>query len=253
MKRSLFTSGTARRAWRGWIACLALAALLPQAGTARSDEPATETPKLAGIWKLNEKESESFDQKMKERMGSGDHGGGGRGEGGGWHGGGGGMGGGSGRRGGWGGGRHGQGGPEGGGSGGDGPRRNPEMAELAHPATTLLIEQSDTTLVLSESGQTLQTLAVVSKTPAHETAPPASAPPQPAAVDSARVQPLSYQAWWDRSRLMAERVTARGGRMSEVFALGKDGKSLVIRTSIELRPDTPAIEIRRVYDRYEGE
>src|SRR5438876_69522 len=64
-----------------------------------------------------------------------------------------------------------------------------------------------------------------------QAAPPAgSAPTQGAGGTAAAGQRppdgSRYQAWWDRSRLMAARVTARGGRMNEIFELGQDGKSL---------------------------
>jgi hypothetical protein len=238
---------------RGEFLIAAIAALLIPVAAARSDDvpPPTpqsavtvpEAPRLAGIWKLNEKESETLEKKMQERAGSG-----GRREGGGRMGGGppGGMGGGGrgGRGGGsWGGGGGGRGsrghGDFGGGDRGDsGPARNPEMRELAHPAQTLLIEQVDSSFVLSEKGITLQTLVLAGKAPVVEGAP----------GESPR-----YQAYWSQARLMAARQTSRGGRMNETFELAGDGKSLVIHTSLELRPDAPPLELKRVYDRYEGD
>jgi hypothetical protein len=235
------------------------ALLLAFAPMARADsEPAKGAPQLGGIWKLNEKQSDNWADKMGVSRGpgggGGERGGGGRGEGGGFGGGGGRRGGGG--EGGWGGrgggggwgGRRGGGGPDGGPPGG-GPEaagsgvprdstRAREMQWLQQPPTTLLIEQTDSTVVLSENTVTLQVLAMA----APDTSRSAQAP-----------GPQRFAARWHGARLEAERTGFGGRKRTETFELAKDGKSLVIVTKLDGGNDRPSIELKRVYDKYQGD
>jgi len=219
----------------GTIAACLLTAMLA-AGVTRADQaPAaatqaqatSATPTFAGQWKLDEKHSENFRDKMAAARPDGGGGGwAGRGGGGGMRGGGG--GGGWGRRG-------GGGGPD---AAGGGPRdssRAAEMRWLAEPPQMILVEQSDSSIVLSERGVTVQLLAF------HAVA--GEAPPLPPRFD----------ARWDGPRLEAMRVNGRGRTTRETFELGPDGKTLVIVTHLEGGGDRPPIDLRRVYARYEGD
>jgi hypothetical protein len=221
------------------------------ARSAASDD-AKSVPTLGGLWKLNEKQSETLQQKMAEHGGGGGGGWGGhRGGMGGGMGGGGGYGGGGG--GGWGGHRHG--GGEGGesgrqgeegtsGSGGpegappDGRSADPMMRSLARPPLTMLVEQTDSTVVLSERGQTIEVITLGD-----------------VATAAAAVEPESphVQAKWRGTDLVAERTSDRGGKMSQTFELSKDAKQLIVITHRDSRGDRPAIDLKRVYDHYEGD
>ncbi len=219
-------------------------------------------PTLDGVWKLNESQSESFQQKMQqmrggegggERMGGrGGRGGWGGGGGGGW-GGGGGMGGGGGFGGGGGmGGRHRGGGGEGaggdsgpgdaaqtqGGGNADTPRSNP----LTRPPLMMVVEQSDTAVVLSERGNVVETLTLG--------APRADA--KDAAAPQGGPGPMQLAAEWKGQRLEAEGAGMRGGKLHQTYELSKDGKQLIVITRME-PANRPAIELKRVYDRYEGD
>jgi hypothetical protein len=226
------------------LIALALTAAAPFAGAA--DAP----PRFGGEWKLNEKKSEDFREKMQAMRGPGGEGGGGGGMhggfggggGGGWGGHGGGGGGYGGGGGGWGG-RHGGGGQGSRGAGpnaeGGGPpdsTRQAEMRWLMEPPAMLLIEQTDSTVVLSDKGTTIQTLAFNAAA---------------GAAPSAASGPL-YDAKWKGSHLEATRSGARGRKVSETFELGGDGKVLTIVTKVEAGQDRPTVEFKRVYDKYEG-
>jgi hypothetical protein len=107
----------------------------------------------------------------------------------------------------------------------------------------LLIEQTDSTLVLSERGQTLKVLALGDP-----------------AIVAAAVEPDAphYSAKWRGKVLSAERVSSRGGKLTQTFELEKDEKQLVIITRREPpsgRQGSMAqpLELKRVYDRYEGD
>jgi len=219
-------------------AALVLALLVSTAVLTRADDAGA---KLSGLWKLNEKESESFQQKMQELRGSGGGGGGGRmgGAGGGFgrHGGGGGGG-----RGGYGGGMRGGSGEDGGGPGGEpggASGGNPDMNDLVRPPLMLLVEQTDASVVLSERGKTLEVITL------GDTA---------AAGASLGDAPRATGAWQGRS-LVATRNSPRGGRMTQTFTAAADGKSLVVVTRREppASSNRPAIELKRVYDHYEGD
>ncbi len=235
------------RAGLGLAACAAalwiVAALLPAASLAESSPKLP--PQIGGKWKLNVQQSETLQQKLQEMRGSGGGGGGGgggwrRGGGGGGEGGGGFGRGGGGGGGGYGGGRGGMRGGRGGGGEGGAPdsagngARNPEMRELAQPPMNLLIEQADSTLVLSERGLTLQVLVIGDL-----------------ALTGASIDPDAphVSAKWKGEDLIAERTTSRGAKFTQTFELGKDGKTLIVRTRREGQGDRPALELKRVYDR----
>jgi hypothetical protein len=229
------------------LTSLALTAVHPTA--ARADDKAP--PKFAGVWNLNTKASDSMQQKMGDLNGSGGggHWGGGHGGGGGF--GGGGFGGGMrhGGGGGWGGGGgEGRGGPDGEGGSADGEGASPhqgggrgqggDMRDLFRPPMTMLIEQTDSTLVMSERGQTLQVLALG----------------DPKIVGAAIEPDVPHSsARWKGSSLIAERQTRRGGKLTQTYSLDGAGKTLTIVTRIEPQGQGPTIELKRVYDRYEGD
>lgn len=236
-------------------------ALIPAAVFAEKQPP----PQLSGMWQLNEKESQTLQQVMQSMGGTnggGHHGGGGGGYGGG--GGGGYGGGGGGYGGGMGGGHHGGGhhgggdgdqagapaadpGPEGGpeGSGGGAPGDtsahhrppNSDMHDLARPPLMMLIEQSDSTVVLSERGETLRVMALG----------------DPVIVGAA-IEPDAPHvgAKWHGQTLIAEHTGPRG-KLTQSFELSKDSKSLTIVTRFEGSNGRPPIELKRVYDKYNGD
>jgi len=205
-----------------------LAALFAPASAARADRTPTQ---FAGLWPLDLKESETLQKKMDEmrRSGGGFRGGGGP-------------------RGGMGGGPPMGGMGRGGGGGhrheGDdsaeavAPSRNPEMSDFARPPMSLLIEPGDSTLVLSERGRPLQVLVLG----------------DPVTVGAA-IQPDAphVQARWRGARLVAERAGTRGGRVTQQFELDDHGKKLTIRTRVEGRSGRPPFELKRVYNRSDGD
>jgi hypothetical protein len=144
------------------------------------------------------------------------------------------------------------GGPEGagasGGDAGDGTQdgmrggrdstRSAEMREMAQPPLMLLIEQNDSTVVLSERAQTIKVL-VLGDMVTQGTAVEPQAP--------------HYSAKWQGSELVAEHTGARGGKLTQTFDLGKDGKTLTIVTKRESQGGRPPLELKRVYDKYEGD
>ena len=236
----------------GLAASLLVAASLLARPAAADD--ANSVPQLGGLWKLNEKESETLQQKMAQMRGSGSPGSwGGRrggmggemggGGGGGWGGGGGSWGGH--RRGGGEGGESGRPGGNGGpGSGGpegappDGRAADPMMRSLARPPLTMLVEQTDSTIVLSERGQTIEVITLGN-----------------AATAASAVEPEAphVQAKWRGADLVAERTSDRGGKMTQTFELSKDAKRLIVITHRDSRGERPALDLKRVYDHYEGD
>jgi hypothetical protein len=57
---------------------------------------------------------------------------------------------------------------------------------------------------------------------------------------------------WKGQTLTSERAMSRGGKLTQEFSLSKDGKTLVIVTRRESQ-NRPAMELKRVYDHYEGD
>jgi hypothetical protein len=228
------------------VAMLALATLVTvPVMPARAQE--APRPSFNGVWKLNAAKSDDFQKKMQELRGSG--GGMRGGPGGGMRGGpegGGGMeggppGGGRGGRGqgGWGG--RGEGGPptaEGGpgGAGGPGGPGGPRQNPLANPPLMLDVDQRDSVVVLSEQGKVVRDLWLL------------GSPDEKIESD-----PREMRAHWLGQKLQAEGTRPRGGKVIEVYELSKDGKQLIVTTTLEGREGRPPLELRRVYDRYEGD
>jgi hypothetical protein len=203
-----------------------------------SEQESAASPMLAGAWKLDVGKSDNAQEKMQAMRGSGGRGPRGGGMGGGFGGGGGGMRGG-GMRGGMGGGRP-RGGP------GEGPddsaardrQRGPEMRLIMKPPASMLIEQTDSTVVLFEQGLPIEVLVV--------------GPPQDKAGTIDPEAP-HITASWNGSRLLTLREDERGGRATQQFALSADGKSFTLTLRREPRDDAPALEIKREYRREDAD
>ena len=212
-----------------WAAAafFATAVALP-AHAAEPDSSAA--PTLAGVWTLDVKKSDSAQEKMEamRREGSG------------------------GRRGGMGGGVRGGGGPGGGmGRGGAqrGPREGPDQGAprerpndperrlMMRPPASMLIEQTDSTVVLFEQGLPIEVLVVGLPQDRAGTVEPAAP---------------HITASWSAGRLLTLREDDRGGRATQQFALSPDGKSLTLILRREPREDRPVLEIRREYRRDDG-
>ena len=219
---------------RAAAAVLASIALLAPTRTAASPPP-----EFAGLWQLDVRESDTLQQKLETMRGSGS--GGGFPGGGGWHGGtgggwAGGMGGHHGGYGGMrGGGDHGAGGSRG--AGADSTRRA-QMQELAQPPMSLLIEPGDDTFVLSERGRTIEVLVLGD-----------------GATPGASIQPDAphVTAQWKGKHLISQSFGAGGGKMTQEMELEDHDRKLIIRTTLEGRGGGPPLELKRVYNRSEGE
>ena len=96
------------------------------------------------------------------------------------------------------------------------------------------VEQNDSAVFLSERDTTLMTLLL-------------NGEPQGSAEG-----PATLNAHWKGRRLEAEGQGPRGGKLSESYELGKDGKQLIVTGRVE-RPYGPAVELKLVYDRHEGD
>ncbi len=192
-------------------------------------------PRLDGVWKLNEAQSESFQKKLAElRSSAGGAGEGRRGMGGGRGMRGGGMGGeGGGREGGWGGRGPGGGGPAGGADESSGARA-PRSNLLARPPLMMALEQSDSAVVVTDRGDLVETLVL-------------------SAGAVAPADPPRYVAHWSGARLEAEGSGPRGGKLHQSFELSQDGKQLIVIARTEGAGGRPPLELKRVYDRYEGD
>ena len=217
-----------------WSAVALLSTVCAFPARAAEQESAA-SPTLAGAWKLDIDKSDNAQEKMQAMRDSGGRGPRGGGMGGGFGGGGGG-----GMRGGvWSGGRS-RGGP------GEGPddsaardrQRGPEMRLITKPPSSMLIEQTDSTVVLFEQGLPIEVLVV--------------GPPQDKA---GTVDPEAphITASWSGSRLLTLREDERGGRATQQFALSADGKSFTLTLRREPRDDAPALEIRREYRREDAD
>ena len=183
-------------------------------------------PDLSGKWKLNEAQSETPRDKMREmRGGRGGRGGFGGGMGGGRGGWGGGvMGpGGGGRRGRWGGGR--DGGMRGEGSGERGRLR--EM--LAAPETLEITQQGDAVTLRSDDGS-VHSFHVTGKRESN----------QFEGMD------VSTKARWKDQKMIIESDFEEGPSVTDVYELSPDGRQLIDKVTIEGRM---RMTLRRVYDR----
>jgi hypothetical protein len=215
-----------------WSAVAILAAFIAlPASAAAPDSSGTTT--LAGLWKLDVKNSDSAQDKLQGMRRSGGRGsweGGGRPHGGGMGGGG--------MRGGMGGGRPPRGAGEGPGEGGPGDRpRSPETRLMMQPPASLLIEQTDSTIVLIEKGLPIEVLVV--------------GLPQGKASTVEPDVPHVTASWTGKS-LLALREDERGGRATQEFTISADGKSFTLILRREPRDDRPAMELKREYRRDEG-
>jgi len=205
------------------------------AGMCAADDAAPAKPDLTGHWVLNEKASDV----PRPQGGGHDGGGGGSGGRGAW-------GGGHGGRGGWGGGRGMRGGGDSGGApggsgedrGGPGGDRGPGGGRMGLPSD-MVVELSDSELVVSVRGLAVRRLEF------------GATPPAAPAVDSKTPEPAIQLAHWNGARIVAEVLSPRGGKVTDTWELGKEGKQLVIRTSLPARDDRPGMEWKRVYDRVE--
>jgi len=216
-----------------WCAAPLLVGIL--ISPARAAEPqASAPPVLAGVWKLDLEKSDSAQKKMEETRRAGGRGAWG-GRGGGMRGG---MGGGMGGR------RGGGGRPRGPGSGppedeAQGAARGPEMRLMMRPPVSMLIEQSDSTVVLFEQGLPLEVLVL--------------GLPQDRA-GTVEPETMHIPASWSGRRLLAIREDERGGRASQELTLSPDGKSLTVILRREPREDgMPPLEIKREYAREDAE
>lgn len=204
---------------------------------AAAGEPDSSThAQLTGAWKYNEKHSDNLQKKMEALRGGGPggerSGRGGPRMGGGMGGGMGGPGGGRGRIGGD--------TPPGsdGESGAAGPR-GPRMPFMGRPPMDLVIETTDAAVVLSERGLPIQTLAWKGEASAAASTGDADAPTLPAK--------------WSGRQLVAETSNSRGGKTLETLELSPDGKVLTITLHLEGGERRPAMDLKRVYDRNDGE
>jgi hypothetical protein len=215
------------------VAILATVVTLP----VHTAEPETSGPlTLAGVWTLDVEKSDSAQEKMEALRRAGGRGPGG-GMGGGMRGGGrrgGGMPGGIGR------GRPPRGPGEGPGEGEPRERpRDPEQRLMMRPPASILIEQTDSTVVLFEQGLPIEVLVI-------------GLPQDKAGA----IEPgaIHIPASWSAGRLLALREDDRGGRATQQFALSADGRSLTLTLRREPREDgVPPLEIRREYRRDDGE
>ncbi len=238
---------------------LALAASLAGAATALAAD-AKQAPDLTGQWRLDPKHSDTMQAPQGQRAGRGMRGGEGGGMGpgggppeggpgmgpgggGGWGGGGGawgggggggGWGGGMGRRGGMGGGRRGAGGPpeqEGARERGAQAVRPVRLPELMHVTQTAsLVSFEDSTGTVLEEVTTLAGKDTLSHAPGAQV----------------------VAGTWKDGALQIERAMGRGGKLTQTISLEKDGKMLVVKTSLPSFGDTPARELKRVYLKVEN-
>ena len=204
------------------LAAFAMVAIL--AAAPRPARPDSQ-PDFGGLWLLDTKESETLQQKMEAMRQSG--GMPGPPAGGGWHGGG--MGGGPPMGG-------GMGGHHEGGAGHDSTRAR-MMNDLAHPPMSLVIDPGSDAYVLSERGRTLEVLVISD---------------DPTAGSSIEPDAPHAQARWKGKHLIAERNGPRG-TITQEYELASDGKKLTVHTRLEARDGRPPLELKRVYDRSEGD
>jgi hypothetical protein len=109
---------------------------------------------------------------------------------------------------------------------------------MIRPPTSLLIEQTDSTVVLFAQGLPIEVLVV-------------GLPQDKAGT----VEPGAphITATWSEHRLLTLREDDRGGRATQQFVLSADGRSFTLTLRREPRDDTPPLEIRREYRRDDGE
>jgi hypothetical protein len=119
-----------------------------------------------------------------------------------------------------------------------GERSNdPEQRLMMRPPASMLIEQTDSTVVLFEQGLPIEVLVIGLPQDKAGTVEPAA----PHIVASGA-----------GARRLTLREDARGGRATQQFTLSPDGKSLTLILRREPRDDRPVLEIRREYRRDDG-
>lgn len=127
---------------------------------------------------------------------------------------------------------------------------------MGQPPVTLLIEQTDGTVVLSENGLAIEVLIIGARhaETSQETAAESTANRRSDSV-AASVEPEAphRRAAWTGGQLLAERDDPRGGHASQRFAVSPDHKTLTLIVGREGRQGMRALELRRVYRRYEGD
>ncbi len=109
---------------------------------------------------------------------------------------------------------------------------------MMRPPASMLIKQTDSTVVLFEQGLPIEVLVL-------------GLPQDKAGT----VEPdaLHITASWSGRRLLTLREDERGGRATQLFALSPDGKSFTLTLRREPRDDMPPFEIKREYRRDDGD
>jgi hypothetical protein len=108
---------------------------------------------------------------------------------------------------------------------------------MMRPPASMLIEQTDSTVILFEQGLPIEVLVIGLPQDKAGTVEPAA---------------VHLTASWSAGRLLTLREDDRGGRATQQFALSPDGKSLTLILRREPRDDRPVLEIRREYRRDDG-
>ncbi|HKQ57716.1 MAG TPA: hypothetical protein VJY35_07590 [Candidatus Eisenbacteria bacterium] len=113
--------------------------------------------------------------------------------------------------------------------------RTPELRLMTRPPDTLVIEQTDSTVVLFARGAPLEVLVIgLPQDKAGSVAPEA----------------VHIPATWSDGRLLALRQDDRRARASQKFELSADGRTLTLTVAREPYEDgVPPLELRRVYVR----
>ncbi|MBI5170478.1 MAG: hypothetical protein HZA61_13405 [Candidatus Eisenbacteria bacterium] len=235
---------TARRITLSALAALALSAA-PAARPSMADAADLSTPDraLEGIWRLDFKRSDDPAKAMPRGGPGGPGGPGGMRDGG--PGGPGGMGGPP--RGGGHGGPGGMGGPpdrdgisepDESGEGPGGERREDPMRRVLHPGAQMVI------FVLSENVEVTE-----------DERPPLTFALQDSLDAHGRVQEIPGPvARWKKSALVTTFPLGRSGALTETYELSADGRTLTVRVKATGGPQgAPAITLKRVYERYDGE
>ena len=214
-----------RRALRSSLSCTALV-LMTTLPTSHSPASAAEDsrprPEFNGHWVLDAKKSDlPAPGGMRDGMGGpGGRRGGGPGGMGGPPGGG-------------------MGGPPGGGMGGPPPsgegRRGP--GGFLHLPDDMVVDIADRELTVLVRGLPVRRMrfpSAIAGVPPTDTLP-------------------SLEAKWDGDHIVATAPTRRGTEIEERWELGKDGRTLVVKTVLPAMAERPAFELKRVYQRSESD
>ncbi|MGE5175469.1 MAG: hypothetical protein ACM3JJ_03765 [Hyphomicrobiales bacterium] len=219
-KRAHRNSNGRMRFYWGTAAATLIAAAALAAGPARAKEKKPQ-PDLSGTWILNPKQSDDMAAKLRagmearrERMGGGGYGG----RGGGGYGGRGGGG---------------YGGRGGGGGGWGGPRGGFMQSVLRQP-DTLEVNESGVQIQMIEPGRIPVVLYPDGKDHTREVGEDAS---------------VTDHASWKSGALVVETKFGRGGKVTEAYALSKDGATLTIDAKMEPPRGGDTIEVKSVYEK----